>query len=280
MLRLMIAVLAVLMLAMPAYGQDQPEPVRVMVLGTWHFDNPGRDLHNARAEPVTTPQRQAELEAVARALARFAPTAVAVERVARDPSTLRDHRWPEFEPGMLLTHADERVQVGYRLAHLAGIDRVYAIDEQPAADEDIDYFPYGEVVAWARANGRMGDLEAGQAPIAAHVADFEARQRTATLGALLAEANHPDHPIYGAAGQGLMYGMLAFGSGRDLPGADLNAAWYRRNARIFAKLVQVARPGDRIVVVFAAGHAYWLRHFVETTPGFELVDPGDYLAGL
>ena len=35
--------------------------------------------------------------------------------------------------------------------------------------------------------------------------------------------------------------------------------------------------GDRVIIVFGAGHAYWLRHFVETTPGFELVEPNRYL---
>jgi hypothetical protein len=44
-------------------------------------------------------------------------------------------------------------------------------------------------------------------------------------------------------------------------------------ASIVAKLAQIARPGDRIVVLFGAGHAYWLRHLVETTPGYQLIEP-------
>ena len=36
--------------------------------------------------------------------------------------------------------------------------------------------------------------------------------------------------------------------------------------------------GDRIVVVYGSGHAYWLRHFIETTPGFELVEPTAWLS--
>jgi hypothetical protein len=72
--------------------------------------------------------------------------------------------------------------------------------------------------------------------------------------------------------------MIGFGSGDNQAGAELNARWYARNAQIFARLVQVARPGDRIVVVYGSGHAYWLRHFVETTPGFELVEPTAWLS--
>jgi hypothetical protein len=77
----------------------------------------------------------------------------------------------------------------------------------------------------------------------------------------------------------LYYGLLQFGDTEDQPGAELNGAWYTRNAKIFAKLMTVARPGDRIVVVYGAGHAFWLRHFIENTPGLELVDPVPFLAG-
>ena len=62
-------------------------------------------------------------------------------------------------------------------------------------------------------------------------------------------------------------GLLGFGDQKEQPGADLNAAWYLRNAKIFAKLTQIAQPGDRVLVVFGAGHAFWLRHFAEHTPG-------------
>lgn len=61
--------------------------------------------------------------------------------------------------------------------------------------------------------------------------------------------------------------------------AELNAAWYQRNAKIFAKLTQIARPGDRVIVVFGAGHLFWLRHLVEHMPGFALVEPNRYLSG-
>ena len=56
-----------------------------------------------------------------------------------------------------------------------------------------------------------------------------------------------------------------------------NAAWYQRNAKIFAKLMQIVQPDDRILVIFGSGHSFWLRHFVQNTPGFQLIEPGDYL---
>jgi hypothetical protein len=33
-----------------------------------------------------------------------------------------------------------------------------------------------------------------------------------------------------------------------------------------------------VLVVYGAGHNYWLREFAAGTPGFRLVDTNDYLA--
>ena len=107
------------------------------------------------------------------------------------------------------------------------------------------------------------------------VKQMEAAQKTKPIRLMLAEQNDPAHVL--ADHQKFYYGLLVFGDQKEQPGAELNAAWYQRNAKIFAKLIQIARPGDRVIVAFGAGHAFWLRHFVQNTPGFELVEPNLYL---
>ena len=56
-----------------------------MVLGTYHFDNPGQDLHNMKVDSVLTPAKQAELADVASRLAKFNPTKIAVEALSDRP---------------------------------------------------------------------------------------------------------------------------------------------------------------------------------------------------
>lgn len=280
MLRTLAALAALCLTVAPgAVAQAQtsaPEPIRVMILGTYHMDNPGRDMHNARIDPMTTPEKQVELAAAIDALAQFEPTAIAIESVAPDPSTMLDAGWPSFRPENLLVNSNERVQLGYRLAARVGIDRVYAIDEIDRAGQPT-YFPIDPVIGWAQANGKMPEFLEGSAQVQAWIGEMEAQQSVRTVEQLLAEINAPDHPMV-AQGQTFYYKLLPFGAGDDQPGAELNARWYARNVHIFARLVQVARPGDRIVVIYGAGHAYWLRQMVEMTPGFELVEPTDYLS--
>lgn len=273
MLKFLAAVMALVLPATAMAQTPDLAPIEVMVLGTYHMGNPGQDLHNARIDPVTTPAKQAEIEAVAEALARFRPTAIAIERVARNQSDMLDHRYPEFTPADLLTSPDERVQVGYRLAHRLGLERVYAIDEQDR-DGQPSYFPFEDVQSWAEAHGRSDALGAMHAWVGAMVADMETRQRTDTVGGLLRWMNTPERT---ASDQTFYTGLLAFGAGDAQPGAVLNGRWYTRNALIFARLMQAAKPGDRIVIIYGAGHSYWLRQFVLTTPGFRQVEPNDYL---
>ena len=118
-------------------------------------------------------------------------------------------------------------------------------------------------------------LEALNALASAYVANVEAAHASGIAGALM-WVNRPE--LIERMHRRWYYALLGLASAREQPGALLNARYYQRNARIFARLAAIATPGDRIVVVFGAGHSYWLRHFVKETPGYELVEPNTYLA--
>jgi hypothetical protein len=243
-----------------------------MVLGTWHFENPGQDVVNVRSDDVRVPKRQCELRAVASALGRFRPTKIMVERVAAGPGLI-DSGFGGFNPAQLLERRDERVQIGYRLAHTLRHSRVYAIDEQPSEGEP-DYFPFAKVMQHAQANNQMARLQAAMAHVEADKKAFEERQARTHLAALLAEANEPSPWRSGISGY---YEMLSVGDTQSQPGAELNAYWYMRNAKIFGKLMTVTSPGDRVLVIFGNSHAYWLRHFAREVMGFQDIDPRPYL---
>lgn len=249
-----------------------PPPVDVMFVGAYHFDNPGLDLNNIKVDSVLTPAKQAELERVAAALARFRPTHVMVEMQSEAPD-FAVAEYDRFTPAMLAKDSNEIVQIGYRIARAAGVKTVNGIDEQPKAGEP-DYFPYDKVQATAAKFGQTAQLEALNTPIAAWSKRFEADQKTLSVAQMLMQVNDP------AGIQGNMdsyYGLLPLGDRDEQTGADLNAAWYLRNAKIFGKLMQVAKPGDRVLVVYGGGHGYWLRHFASQVPGYRNVDVMPYL---
>lgn len=250
---------------------DEREPVRVLLLGSYHFGNPGQDVFNAEVDSVLTPQRQAELEALTEALLGFEPNVVAVERTAEAPYD--DPVWADFDERMLREVPNERVQIGYRLADAAGIDRVYAIDEQPSEGEP-DYFPYDELTAFTEETGRGEELEAVMSVIPPELARFEAALPKSTVPELLMMSN--DAASYDD-GDDIYWNVLAFGDGERQPGPELAAYWFMRNAKIFNKLAQVTEPGDRVVVVYGAGHNHWLRAMIERTDGYAFEPAMPYL---
>ncbi|WP_425410378.1 DUF5694 domain-containing protein [Hyphococcus sp.] len=254
-----------------ASGPSAPA-IQIMVVGTFHMTNPGQDVANAEIENMLTDQRQAEIAAVVNALAEFRPTVVAVERVTDAPSYV-DANFNAFTPTALTENANERAQIGYRLASQASLDRVYGVDEQPSEGEP-DYFPFDRLSAHASATGQGEKLENQVAEIRKIVSDFSALQKDHNVAELLIEQNTPETV---ALSKDFYYRTFEYDRGEDQPGAELQSYWFMRNAKIFSKLMQVTKPGDRIVVVYGAGHKFWLDHFAENTPGYVSVDPLPYL---
>lgn len=266
-LRPLRSLLTTLALA-PAVGAAQPPapsspPVEVMVVGVYHMGNPGRDLHNLQVDDVLAPKRQGEIAAVTDALARFRPTTVAVEW----PKDTTAARYARYLAGTLAPSRNEVVQLGFRLAKRAGATTVAGID----TDGD---FPYDAVKTYADAHGLATLLDTANAAIARMVAE---QGRLIAERGTAATLRYLNDPARLTSDNGFYRTMLRVGAGAEQPGADLLTAWYRRNFVICANLVQLTRPGDRVVMFYGSGHAFLLRQCVAETPGLRLVEPNDYL---
>ena len=252
-----------LALALPQAGHAAPPaPVEVMIVGDYHMANPGHDLHNMKADDVLAPDRQRQIATVTGALARFRPTKVAVEW----PADIVVQRYQAYRAGTLAPSRDESVQLGFRLARTAGLVQVFGID---VGGE----FPYDAVADYAKTHGEGAMLDEAGAKIEAMVKTQEALERRG-VASVLRYLNDParlksDNDFYRAT--------LRIGGGATQPGAELLTAWYHRNFLICANLIQLSKPGDRIVVFYGSGHAFLLRQCVAETPGLRLVEPNIYL---
>jgi hypothetical protein len=273
-----LAALALLILPLACTALPEPttppaattDTAQVMVLGSWHMDNPGADIVNMEADDVLAPARQAELEALSRRLAAFQPTAIMVETESKRPDML-DAGYLAFTPEELKTDRNEITQIAYRLAHDLGIERVYGVDVR---EGEIDFFPFGNVQAFEAAKGL--DVTGPMiAEVQAKAARFSEAQKTQTISQLLALENDPAQLT--AMHNEFYYGLLELADAETQPGAALNYGWFARNALTFSKIAATTQPGDRVLILFGSGHAYWLRHFAENTPGFSLVEPAPYL---
>jgi uncharacterized protein DUF5694 len=260
------AFLAIPVLFLGPIAASAPElgvkPVEVVVVGVFHMSNPGHDIHDLKVDDVLEPKRQSEIAVLTGALSRFKPTKVGVEW----PADLVAERYKQYLAGTLPPSRNEVVQLGFRLAKTAGAD-VYSLD----ADGD---FPYERLKNFAETRGFSGLLDEQNAAIQ-HEVDEEGRL-LAQKG-VSADLRFLNDPARLKSANTFYRSMLRIGLGDDQPGADLVSSWYHRNFLICANLLQLAKPGDRIVIFFGSGHAFLLRQCVTETPGFRLVEPNDYL---
>ncbi len=261
------AVVALCLFSSPALGADTTPPVQVMVLGTFHLDNPGQDIANIQVDDVLAAKRQSEIGQILDGLARFAPTKIAVESQRRQAGTLLSERYPQFLAGTLPPSKSEVVQYGFRLAQRLHHQNVYAVDVQGD-------FPFDAVMAFAKKDGRDAAIGAQIQWIQSEIAKQSEFLKTHSLSGLLRMQNDPAEI---AKGNGFYLDLLNYGALDDQPGAALVSAWYARNINICARIVQTAKPGDRVLVIFGSGHAFLLRHCLSGISNYRLIEPNDYL---
>jgi Family of unknown function (DUF5694) len=238
------------------------EPVSVMIVGDFHMSNPDRDLHNVQSDDMLAPKRQAEIAAVAAGLARFRPTEVDAEWDANTAA----QRYDAYLKGALAPTSNEVVQLGFRLAKTSSAS-MHGVDVEGD-------FPYEAVQTYAKAHGEDDVLAGANVKIEDFVQQQDNLLKAGSVSDVLRWLNDP---VLAKDGNAFYRAMLKIGGGTQQPGADLLTAWYKRNFIICANIVQLAKPGDRIVVFYGSGHEFLLRQCISEMPGFKLVEPNDYL---
>lgn len=246
-----------------------PQAARVLVLGTFHFANPGLDLINPTTPDVLSPQKQSEIADVLDSLARFQPNKVAVEaKLATAARTTEQYR--RFCAGDAeldgISLRNETVQLGFALASRLQHSQVYPIDVpgpmnfQPSIDHAAQHQPD----AHRRFLADMSKVSA----------ELQRLHEGRTICEALRVLNDPSLI---AEGHDIYLNLNQVGAGCGYQGAKLIAGWYERNLRIFANLQRLLEPGDRILLLYGSGHAAIFRDLISSYRDTELIEALDFL---
>jgi hypothetical protein len=242
---------------------------RVLLLGTGHWANPGRDYINVQFDDMLAPDRQREIREVADHLKRFAPTKIALEV---DPEAIDawNTDYTHYHAGAFTLTASEHHQLGFRIAADLGHDQVYGIDWNEGT--------FGLDTVFDFAASHQPELFAELQRLAQPATDADAHQETVTipLRELLLQANAP-------ATQRRMHQpyllMAQVGAGRQYVGVDWVKGWYERNLIIFANLCRLfTSPSERVLVIYGAGHVPLLTQFLRESDVCALESVDAYLA--
>jgi hypothetical protein len=157
--------LGVFAASIASWAQSDARP-EILVLGTYHMSNPGRDIYNMQADDVLSPKRQQEIAQLIEVLKKFHPTKIAIEADVGSQRVAQEYS--DYMAGKYPLSRNEIDQIGYRLAKELGHHAVYPVDEEGD-------FPWQRVVDYAKASGRTEKLDAISAswgdlpPISVHV---------------------------------------------------------------------------------------------------------------
>ncbi|CAP15631.1 DUF5694 domain-containing protein [Halobacterium salinarum] len=272
--------------SMPAVWPDPEESqIEVLLLGTYHMDNPGLDEVNVTADDVLTATRQAELQELVDRLEPFAPDRIGLERPWDRDDALND-TYAKYRDGEYVygeeydyesVHSDrnepgtecrsEVVQVGFRLADRLGHDRVFPIDEHPPDSGDDPF--------------EDRDRDSAQ-KTGVPVPDSEEMQRRSDDQ--LAASTIPEYLAWRNQEVRLRQNhLLMFDRGVRATGEAFGSPlalsyWYDRNIRIVRHLWEAIEEGDdRAMIVVGSGHIRVLRHLLTEAPMFCPVSPLPYL---
>lgn len=263
------AALLLCMASLPAFaGVDEtaPGPAKVMVMGVFHFANPGRDMVKSGVIDVMTQDNQAYLDGLATRLAAFGPTDVLIEC---EPSAQAkyDQRYADYRKDAFALTSNEVYQIGFRVAKAAGIDKVTCFDEGTIGWDSEAMFKY------LKANDptEQAALEELFESLSARGND---EQATLPLPRLLQLTNDAARD---RENKDLYIRTNAVDAGGSFAGADSSASWWHRNFRMYANVQKAAAPGHRVLVVAGAGHTAILKDLLAIDTQREAEDVSGYL---
>jgi Family of unknown function (DUF5694) len=261
-----LAIVVCLAPASQAQDADTLPQGQVMVLGTFHFTGGGQDMINPEVDDFLAPTRQAEIADVLDRLEAFAPTRIAVELMPEHEVAF-NARYAEFLAGERELGVNERQQIGMRLAARLGHEHLYAVDSQGGMD-------FEAMMSAANAAGQtrlLGQWEQYIGEVQTYMSAMDSLDRS-ILERLITENSAETKEYHN------LYLLLAQMGGIDDPaGAREMTRWWGRNLEIFANVARIAEPGERVLVLYGAGHKALLDQFVDEAPNLVWVDPLDYL---
>lgn len=245
--------------------------IKIMLVGTYHFANPGMDKYNTRVDDYSTPERQKQIQEVNNALAKFKPEKIFVESNAKYQNEADEH-FQQYKAGKVQitdNMVNERLQIGEKLAKQLNNRHIYAAD---AGGEWL-----GNEVQHYADSARLDYYKAFESYFKNFVAYYDQYVATHTVKQNLAYLNEPqellnhNHIMYNAV-------FPKVGAGDTYIGARLVGEWYMRNLKIYANILNHLSTNDKqVMVLFGSGHIHILKQLFNDNPAFEVIEANQYL---
>lgn len=267
-------ILSCLLVLFQISSTSAQEKVKVILLGTYHFNNPGNDMIKSADRNILSKENQKDLDEIVNKIngSVYKPDQIFVESNFNEKKELNSnyqlylkdeyHKFTETIKKERLKRfytEGETFQLGYRLAKKLKHQELYPIDSLIEMRFDI---LLKEVNANPNLKKKFEELKTSLSD------DCLAKNNLSNVFLCINEKSNLDNNIgfYISFANQLMIGGDYFGS-------TFVTDWYKRNLIMYANIQNQIKPDTKsIFVLVGSGHAAIFRNFFEVDQNFELVD--------
>ena len=237
-----------LLISFPLFASG---PGQVMLFGTFHFQDAGKDIVKPEDVNIFTKEAQEYLQGLTQRLQAFKPTRVLLE-YAPENEELINERYQEYLAGNYELPANEIYQLGFRIAQQAGHERVYSFDNRDVEWQAEAMFEYAS-------QHDSPEMETFNQIIQAFGEEEKQARATMDLRGLLRRQNDPEME---RRNMDLYLATNTIGAGDSFPGAVATASWWKRNFFMYANIQKLAEPGERVIAIGGSGHMAILKQLL------------------
>lgn len=253
-------------------AQEKMASKDVLLIGTFHYNNPGADVAKTKSFNILSESAQNDLENMTASIKDYNPTKVFVEwpydeQKELDSLYLKYQEDTYFDNDSLSRFylENEIFQLAFRAAKANGLQKVHAMDYKTS-------FPFDDVIAAIEKNNQLelkSKIFDGISKFTTHFDDKIASG--ISLPELTIYLNTPEMRAFSNDFHNNL--MTAAGAPGDFSGPLLTAEWFKRNLYMWSLIKKNTLTTDeRIMVLAGASHIAMFELFIKEDPHWTITE--------
>lgn len=245
----------------------------VLLIGTFHYNNPGADVAKTKSFDILKEESQSELEFLAVRVKEFNPTKIFVEWNHEEQAEL-DSLYGMYQKGTYFEQdslsnfylKNEIFQLAFRSAEKSGLNKLYGIDYRGTQ------FPFDSVMTVVAENNQERIQSRINELIETFTSSFDDKiSKGTSLVELTSYLNSSE--LREMSNEFHSKIPLSIGRTENFIGPFLTSEWYKRNLYMWSLIEKNTDEEDeRIMILVGASHAAIFEQFIEERDEWEEIE--------
>lgn len=244
----------------------------VLLIGTFHYNNPGADVAKTKSFDILKEKPQEELDFIANKIAAFKPSKIFVEWDYDEQPEL-DSLYQLYQKDKYFTNdslndfyrKNEIFQLAFRAAKKGEVTQIKGIDYKTE-------FPFDSLMTVLDKNGQVEIQSRIGEMIETFTSGFDKKiEKGESLLDLTYYLNSPE--LREVSNEFHNQIPLLAGSRDNFIGPFLTSEWYKRNLYMWS-LVQkgIEKNDERIMILVGASHATTMKDFIDENQDWKVIE--------